>query len=188
MSLQRVLRCCAGVNPHCSKQRPCRPQVSSSSAVVFTAMRANQLDFYISIVLAVSCSYSVFAGGQISAVPIQIYMVRTHILSDVGLCVSLHVYVWVCMDCLCIVCAGSYSRFLMMRVHILLLSEPRLSKHSQLCGVQLWRDWWAPLNCKPAFRLIGMLFWFKYPAWRITAADNTHNTTLQYVSSGSCSD
>ena len=113
-----------------SKQRPCRPQVSSSSAVVFTALRVSQLHFYISIVLAVSCSYSVFAGGQISAVPIQIYMVRTQNLSDVSVsaCVSLHVYISVLMNCLCCL----YSRFLMMRVNFLLLSETSLSKHSQL--------------------------------------------------------
>lgn len=91
-----------------SKQRPCWPQVSSS-AVVFTAMRVNQINFFISIVLAIS--YSVFAGGYISGMPSQIYMVHTQILTDVSECVSLHVYVQVCVSCLCTVCAGCYSRF-----------------------------------------------------------------------------
>lgn len=46
----------------------------------------------------------------------------------VCVCISLHVYAWVCMNCLCIVCAGSRCRFTMMGVNFL----PSCFKHSQL--------------------------------------------------------
>lgn len=166
-----------------SKQRPCRPQVSSSSAVAFTAMRVNQLDFYISIVLAVSCSHSVFTGGQISAVPIQIYMVRNQILRNFNVCE--HACLCMSLYCLCWTLLQVYDDESSFSAAFWTLS---LSLNTLSCGVQLWQHWWAPLNCKPSFQLIGMSFWFKYPAWLITAADNTHNITLHYGSSGSYSD
>lgn len=65
--------------------------------------------------------------------------------SVMRVCVSLHVYVWVRISCLCIVCAGSYSRFMMMRVHFLLLSEAR-SLNTLSCDVLFWQDLWASLN------------------------------------------
>lgn len=163
-----------------SKQRPCWPQVSSS-AVVFTAMRVNQINFFISIVLAIS--YSVFAGGYISGMPSQIY----GSYPDSDWCE------WVCeLACLCpSLCKLSLYClcWLLQQVYgwwweLICFLNP-LSLNTLSCGVRLLQDWSAPLNYKPSFHLIGMLFW---STGLIIAVDNTHNITLHYVSSCSYTD
>lgn len=51
---QRDLWCCKPSLLSPSKHGSCQLQVSSSTTVIFRVMMVNQIDFYISIVLAVS--------------------------------------------------------------------------------------------------------------------------------------
>lgn len=92
------------------KHRAERPQPPTPSlTVVFAAMRVNQLNFYISIVLPTPCSYSVSAGGQIavSAKPNIHGLYPDCEMMWACACVrACLVYVWVCMKCLSIVCAA----------------------------------------------------------------------------------
>lgn len=76
------------------------PPPLCGSSLVFTGMRVNQINVYNSIVFAVLCSYSVFTGSQISALPSQINTVpSSDPNSEYCVCVSLHVYmcesVWI---------------------------------------------------------------------------------------------
>lgn len=153
------------------KQSPCRPHVSFSSTAffyLFYSKPARFLHFYCSgrlvfwLCLPRRSDFSRANPNMRGP-------------SDASLCEL--VCLWVCVNCVCVVCAGSYSRSMMMRVDLMLLSEPSLSKHSQLRS-PIWQRRWAPLNCEPFFQLIGMLFWFTYPAWLITAEDNTHGIML----------
>lgn len=130
--------CCAELNSP-SKQRPHVPSplwlsqqwrwISSISAFLL---------FYPLCVLILSLLVVKFQPGQAKCT----WFVPCFWVS---VSASLHVYTWECMNCLCIVCVGSYCRFMMMGVNFL----PSCFKRSQLWSQM--EDWCAPLNYKQIF-------------------------------------
>lgn len=122
ISLTRDLWCCAEVNTRCfhhlSKDlASCRSPRPSAPPLWFLEWWGwiRSISTFLLFWLF-PFSYSVVPGGQISGMPTQIHMVPTQNLNDVTACVSVLVYIGVCMNCLCIVCAGFHSNFMMMRV------------------------------------------------------------------------
>lgn len=122
-----------------SKQIHCWPQVCSSSIAVFTVMRVNQLNFYISIVLPTPCSYSVFVGGQvsISAKPnIHGSYPDSEWHESVWACMFMHESVWfVCVLSVLAVIADLWWRMCIFSSFL----SPR-SLNTLSCGVQFWHE------------------------------------------------
>lgn len=165
-----------------SKQGPCQLQVSSSfcsSTVVFRVMRVNQIDFYISIVLAVSiflfcCSWrSDFRHAN----------PNTH-----G---SYPESEW--CDCVCERACLYRSLYELSLYCLCRLSQQLYDDEGQIfccfwnpfslntlsCWLQL--DWWALQNYKSTFFLIGMLFLFEYNAEFVIAVDKDHNKQCRMI-------
>lgn len=188
MSLsQRVLWCCAEVNPHCSHHlnKDLAGRRSPPPPLWFS-QRWGWISSISTFLLFWSVRVLILSSLEVRFQPCQskyTWFVPRIWMMWVCVCVSLHVYIWVFMNCLCVVCTAGFWWWELIFCCFL---KP-LSLNTLSCGVRLWQDWWASLNYKPSFHLIGILFWFKYPAWLITAADNTHNITWQYVSLGSYS-
>lgn len=184
MSLsQRVLWCCAEVNPHCSHhlnkdlagRRSPPPPLWLSQRWEWISSISTFLLFWLFHVLILSSLEVRFQPCQSK----YTWFERRFWEISVWACMFMHVSLLSVLE----VTAGLWWWEFIFCCFLNLLSLNTLS-----CGVQLWQHWWAPLNCKPSFQLIGMSFWFKYPAWLITATDNTHNISLHYGSSGRYSD